>query len=345
MGPACAQDTQEDAKPAAQSQNVSLAQYRDHLAELETLTAACAKGRNSETCDPALVGGDDRVSVGSGAQAQQRTVRYAWLRVLFGRGAVADDAPKPEGATPLVQLGPENKADVLTTTQLLKDAQARLAADVEQADALSGNLPAHDRERAVLQQVLAGSEFRNLKQPDGKESALEKLGNWLNKFFAGVGKLQARAAWVGRLLIWGFLVLVGVALVWMLLQLERRWRVRLVPENDGPAPTAASARDWQLWLKDAREAAARREWREAIHFMYWTAISRLESKKLWPADRARTPREYLALVGDEDARKAGLGALTREFEWTWYGGRYAGEEEYLRAEELASELFETGAGR
>jgi hypothetical protein len=77
--------------------------------------------------------------------------------------------------------------------------------------------------------------------------------------------------------------------------------------------------------------------------MYWAAISRLESKKLWPADRARTPREYLALVAPDDPRKSGLGALTREFEWTWYGGRYAGEEEYLHAEELASGLFETGA--
>jgi hypothetical protein len=70
-----------------------------------------------------------------------------------------------------------------------------------------------------------------------------------------------------------------------------------------PCPGAASAREWQLWLEDARKAAAAGQWREAIHFVYWAAISRLESRRLWPADRARTPREYLALVAPEDPRR------------------------------------------
>ena len=125
---------------------------------------------------------------------------------------------------------------------------------------------------------------------------------------------MVHAAWVGRVLIWGFLLAVGVGLVWALLQLERRWRVRPVPEIDHPPAGAPSARDWQLWLKDAREAAAAGQWREAIHYLYWAAISRLESKRVWPPDRARTPREYLAMVAGDDPRKAGLGALTRESE-------------------------------
>ncbi len=101
-----------------------------------------------------------------------------------------------------------------------------------------------------------------------------------------------------------------MGLAWGLMQNERRWRIRLLPENNGPAPDAASARDWQLWMADAREAAAHGLWREAIHFLYWAVISRLESKRLWPADRARTPREYLALVAPDDPRKPGLASLT-----------------------------------
>jgi hypothetical protein len=128
-----------------------------------------------------------------------------------------------------------------------------------------------------------------------------------------------------------------------LLQLERRWRIRLVPESYGPAAGAASARDWQLWLADTRRAAAAGEWRKAIHFVYWAAISRLESKRLWPADRARTPREYLALVVAEDPRRAGLATLTGSFERTWYGGRTAGENDYLQAEKLADGLI-SGSG-
>jgi hypothetical protein len=132
------------------------------------------------------------------------------------------------------------------------------------------------------------------------------------------------------------------------LQLERRWRIRLIPESDGPAAGAASARDWQLWLADARRAAAAGQWREAIHFVYWATISRLESKRLWPADRARTPREYLALVASEDPRRAGLATLTGNFERTWYGGRAADKSDYSQAEELADELISgnsaTGTG-
>jgi hypothetical protein len=116
----------------------------------------------------------------------------------------------------------------------------------------------------------------------------------------------------------------------------------MVPDIDAPAPGAASARDWQLWLKDARNCASGGQWREAVHFVYWAAISRLESKRLWPADRARTPREYLALVAAEDPRRAGLATLTGSFERTWYGGRAAAESDYLKAEELASGLISGG---
>ena len=339
-----AQSVQTDtAQPAGKWNDVSLADYRTHLRELVALTQECAKGRDLKSCDPTRVGPDDEIPWGG----QKRLVRYGWLRVLFAQAWEPDETAKAQSDSVTKddseeKADEEEKSDVRTTSQLLADAQARLAADLAQSDAAPGAGQQYQKERAVLQQVLAGNEFRNLKQPDGKESALEKLNNWLNKLFEGLGKLHVRSAWIGRLIIWGFIVLVGVGLAWTLLQWERRWRVRLVLENDGPAPTAASARDWQLWLKDARDAAARRQWREAIHFLYWAAISRLESKRLWPADRARTPREYLALVASDDPRKTGLGALTREFEWTWYGGRPAGEGEYRHAEELATGLFEGG---
>jgi hypothetical protein len=145
------------------------------------------------------------------------------------------------------------------------------------------------------------------------------------------------------LLVWGFILAVCVVLAWSLMRLERKWRVRLTPDVDAPAPGAASARDWQLWLEDAQRAASLGLWREAIHFVYWAAISRLESRRLWPADRARTPREYLALVDAEDPRKPGLSQLTNTFERVWYGGRDAGESDYKSAENLATALISGGS--
>jgi len=194
-----------------------------------------------------------------------------------------------------------------------------------------------------MNQVLAGRDFRNLDEFTPKDTILEKLGNWLNHLFASAAQFSARAAWVGRVIVWGFILAVCVGLVWGLLQLERRWRMRPAPESGSLSTGAASAREWQLWLKDARQAADAGQWREAIHFLYWAAISRLESRRLWPADRARTPREYLALVAPEDPRRASLATLTGSFERTWYGGRAAAELDYRKAEELAAALISGSA--
>jgi hypothetical protein len=218
-----------------------------------------------------------------------------------------------------------------------------------QADGAAAGVPKdaadYSREREAMKQVLAGRDFRKLEAPTARDAFLEKLAVWLNGLLRSLGKLQTSAAWLGPVLVWGFILGVCVGLVWGLMQLERRWRIRLVPESDGPAAGAASARDWQLWLADARRAAAAGLWREAIHFVYWAAISRLESRRLWPADRARTPREYLALVAPEDPRRAGLATLTGSFERVWYGGRTAAETDYRKAEELAAGLISgSGAG-
>ncbi len=334
------------APTAANPHDASYDEYRQHLAVLNALVDNCAKYRDIKACDPTQVGVDDRVPVSSAPNAERRLVRYGWLRVLLSRAQDKDTDPTENGAVAKKPAAPatgvpkeEARPPKRTTTQLLADAKIRLAADLAQIDTPAPQPPAHAEQRATMNQVLAGRDFANLEEPTAKDSALEKIGNWLNKVFDSAAKLTERSAWLGRALVWGFILLICTGLVWGLMQLERRWRVRLVPDDRSPAAGAASARDWQLWLEDARRAAAAGLWREAIHFVYWAAISRLESRRLWPADRARTPREYLALVAADDARKPGLAALTGSFERVWYGGRAAGETDYRKAEEIASALI------
>jgi hypothetical protein len=324
--------------------DVSMDDYRQHLVALSTLVDGCAKARNVKGCDPALVGPDDRVPVVIGSQPQLRLVRYGWLRVLFSKAEDPDPQPGKTNARQTTTKKPSGiDEDQPATSQLLKDAKARLENDLAQSHAPEAAVPDHAQERATMEQVLAGPDFRNLKQPNVRDSVLEKLGKWLNRLFESAANLKAHSAWVGRALVWGFILAVCIALVYSLLRLERRWRVRLTLDDNGPTPGAASARDWQLWLEDARRAAASGLWREAIHFVYWAAISRLESRRLWPADRARTPREYLALIAPEDPRKPGLSQLTNTFERFWYGGRPAAESDYRDAENLASSLMSGGA--
>jgi len=325
------------------SRDASIDEYRQHLTQLTTLIQACAKARDTKTCDPTLVGLDDRVPTSPASNADRRLIRYGWLRILFSK-AQDPDAPPPKPADPKTAAGEDNSLPPSpTTTQLLQAAHVRLADDLAQTSSPNSAAPQYSQQRDQMKQVLAGRDFRNLEAPTARDSMLEKLGNWLNSLFESAARVGARAAWIGRLIVWGFFVAVCIGLIWALIQLERRWRIRLIPESSGPAPGSASARDWQLWLEDARRAAAAGNWREAIHFLYWASISRLESRRLWPADRARTPREYLALVASEDPRRPGLATLTSSFERIWYGGRTAAESDYRKAEQLATFLISGGS--
>jgi hypothetical protein len=324
--------------------DVSLPDYRKHLQALGSIVKACAEARDVKTCNPALAGQDDRVLIRNGSNPEWRPVRYDWLRALLQRAQKKDSpsaAKAITGAKP-----PTSVASALprppTTAELLQSAEKRLVADAAQAESPATSEPGHTSQRAALEQVLAGREFRGLSRTSPTQTLAEKIDNWLNSLFAGAAQLGARAPWLGHAVVIGFFILVCVGLVWGLLQMERRWRIRLTPEKMVPVADAPSTRDWQLWLDDARKAAATGLWREAIHFVYWAAISRLESRRLWPSDRARTPREYLTLLAIEDPRRAGLTALTRSFERTWYGGRPAGESDYRSAEKLANALIAGG---
>lgn len=330
---------------ASVADDATLDQYRQHLQNLTAIVEACAKARDAKTCDAALVGADDRVPLGTGSNAERRRIRYDWVRALLERAKNKDEAAaKPDVVAQVMPSLASSRPQKRTTTELLEDAKTRLARDLAQTGLPATTLPGHAQERDAMKKVLAQRDFRNLEETSARDTILEQIGNWINDFFAMLAGFGARSSWLGKLVEWGLLGGVCVGLVWGLIQLERRWRIRPVPMQEGPAPGAASARDWQLWLEDARKAAAERRWREAVHFVYWASISRLESKRLWPADRARTPREYLALVAEEDPRKTGLKTLTGNFERIWYGGRAAGEGDYRAAEELAQTLIASGGG-
>ena len=65
-------------------------------------------------------------------------------------------------------------------------------------------------------------------------------------------------------------------------------------------------RDWRRWLREAKEAAGRGDYRAAIHAAYWAAMVRMEEMKTLPEDRSRTPRESLRLIDRGSAAYAPL---------------------------------------
>lgn len=321
--------------------DVNVAEFQQHLKDLDSIVAACQKQRSGAAaaqtsfpaCDPAQIGPEDRVHGFGAAPSQTREVRYDWLRSVLTRAAKKDGATQKTifGAIPR----PNNKP--VPVESLLAAAHERLQEDAAQAGVPAASPPNFSDERKSLNAILSERAYQGVTQVSTMDRLREWFDNLLDKFFSGLVRFGSHAPWIVWLVRILLLVAICIALVWFLLRIERRSRLRLVPDAE-PATGAPSAREWQLWLRDAQGMAAQGKWREAIHFLYWAAIARLESKRLWPADRARTPREYLALVAGTDPRKTNLTALTWSFERTWYGGRAAQADDFNAALQQAAAL-------
>jgi len=321
--------------------DVNLAEYRQHLDALDSVVADCQAQlqikkpvpANNNACDPDRVGPNDRVQGPGAALSQAREVRYDWLRsVLIHAGS------KGSAAQPVV-VGAHSRAKSQSpdVSVLLNDARLRLQMDERQAESPLAANPAYTDERKSLDAILAQRDYQGVTKVSVRDRILEWFYNLLDRILMKLAGMGARAPWAARLLEGLLLGGICIVLIWVFIRIERSARVRLIPDVE-PAPGSPSAREWQLWIKDAQSAAASGLWREAIHSVYWASIARLESGRLWPVDRARTPREYLGLLGGNDPRKPTLTALTRSFERTWYGGRDAAAVDFNAAMALAAEL-------
>ncbi|MGA2570447.1 MAG: DUF4129 domain-containing protein [Terracidiphilus sp.] len=330
--------------------DVTVDDYTGHLRDLDALVAACQAQRAAAgsvqqnaprthpgsrldfpACDPAQVGPDDRVQWTVGSPS--REVRYDWLRSVLQRAAKKDTAAQ----TGILKPVPGAKAKPPTLDPLLTQARQRLQEDLKQTASPAQANPDYSGERKSLNAILAQKAYKGVTELTPRERFLEWFYNQLDKLISGLVGIGARAPWIGTALLILLISVVCTALILLLVRIERRGRARFTPDVE-LAPGAPSAREWQLWLRDAQATAAKGQWREAIHSLYWASISRLESRRLWPADRARTPREYLSLLPGADPRKPALAELTREFERTWYGGRAAAAPDFDAALKQAAAL-------
>jgi uncharacterized protein DUF4129 len=175
-----------------------------------------------------------------------------------------------------------------------------------------------------LDAILAQREFRRVQTPSPKDTLLARIYRWLSRhlrFSVRGGEFN----WM-RLLIY---MLIGAAVIllaiWTLRRL-RRPQEELAPREI--IPFAPSARGWRTWLAEARALAQQQDWRNAIHLAYWAGISYLEEHGAWKPNRARTPREYLRLIGSRATQYPVLAALTRKLEVVWYGYGRAAEADF-----------------
>ena len=296
----------------------SAASYRDHLQSLDAVLGQCRQHTDAAHCNVDAVGADDQVM--TPGQSTARLVQYAWLRAVL---AHVGDAQHP---LPAKEAGP-----------LLAAAATRLQLEQAQAPgaSIARSVP-RTAEQAALHHVLAREEFRQMDR-SLSERVSQAIALWINRRLFGLAQYSAHRRWLGQVLVWGLVSAACLGLAFWCVRQTRRAR-GLSLGDAMPLDNAPAMRDWQRWREQAEQAAGQQRWREAVHGFYWAAIARMESRGQWPADRARTPREYLRLLLPEHPKHRDLRLLTHRFEGCWYGSSIAAEPDCDAARQLFERL-------
>jgi hypothetical protein len=208
-----------------------------------------------------------------------------------------------------------------------------LQAEIEGSGGYGANLAAAKPE---LDHILARREFGAVHPPGAWEIFRQRIAAWLQRMLLKIFGALGRHPIGGEILFW-LLLVGGVAFVAL-------WVFRFLTSRDSmealkAGSSIAVSRTWQEWIRAARQAANRGDFREAVHSAYWAGVTRLEDTGALPRDRAKTPREYLDLVTESDFtgsggarsrqfRKEPLIALTSQLERIWYANRGAGFEDF-----------------
>jgi hypothetical protein len=298
-------DASED---TANVRTVTSTEYRGHLASLKMLVEACKK--NPAECDSKKVGDDERVE-GAGFQT-----RWSWLREVLS------------GAHNATQSDREKR---------LQEAAARLDEDaVLASEAALQTADTFQRVRKQADDVLSRPEFRMVTEASYWQREVAKFWQWVAEMFGGVSRFGKRSPWLVPLMEWSSITLAAAGLLTWVFRTMQRQRLAIRIES------SATSEIWQKesdnWAELARAEAARKDWRAAVHCIYWATIVMMEGKKLWRQNRARTPREYLMLLEPGSGMQQALRRLTQLFERIWYGLRPAAESDYDRALVLFEEL-------
>jgi len=292
----------------AQEAEVSREQVQAQVQQLQQVVTACKAAATA--CDRKSVGEDERAGGEAGPM-----LRWGWLREALDTAAKAKEAER--------QTAMEQAAERLQETA----AETAGAANAPSTEADFA------KTRAEASGVLARAEFQDAAPPSWLDRHWSQFLMKVGELFEGVGRLGESAPWLGRLLEVLFYVAAAVGLLVFVRRSLVRQRLAIAL-GAGAARASAWEKESQDWAELADTCAAQQEWREAVHCLYWAAIVKLEARRAWRHNPARTPREYVRLLKPGSAQQGALRGLTQIFERVWYGLREAGGDDYERARGL-----------
>jgi hypothetical protein len=218
----------------------------------------------------------------------------------------------------------------------LEQSEAPGSSPAGSSAAMPPAVPNRAAAHAALTAILDRREFRHADR-SLIERVLEAVAIWINRRLAGLAEYSAHRRWLGLLLEWGLIALACLGLALWFVRKTRRAR-GLQAEEALRMENLPASRNWERLRQEAEHAAGQRRWRDAVRAYYWATIARFESRGQWPADRARTPREYLRLILPGHPKHEDLRLLTRRFESCWYGSETATESDCDAARQLFERL-------
>ena len=198
--------------------------------------------------------------------------------------------------------------------------------------------------RSDLDSILSRREFAGVRPPNAWDLFKQRIQQWLLRAFEKLFGNIARHPLGAKILFW---VVIGGIIAWLATMLFRFWSARARIDEMQSVDLIATRRSWQEWIRAARAAGDRGDFREAVHSAYWAGIAYLENLDIIAVDRTRTPREYLrvldsapeGLPADRARRRNSLAGLTSRLERIWYGLRPARVEDF---EDSLNQLKELG---
>jgi hypothetical protein len=190
-----------------------------------------------------------------------------------------------------------------------------------------------------LQKILARREFNQAKRGDSWWTQMwDQIGRWIDWLLEHtIGRLLGSGAAKTVALY----ILIGAVFFFAALWIVRGMRTLARTERLSVDAVFPPGKHWRDWAREATAAATAGDYRTALHSAYWAGVYRLAELGAWKLDRARTPREYLRLIGEQAQNELAaqnpvgssmaLKELMYGMEASWYGFSPATQQDYDKA--------------
>jgi hypothetical protein len=192
--------------------------------------------------------------------------------------------------------------------------------------------------KARLQQILRQREFNLVKGDSWWSQMWDQIWRWIDWLLDHtLGRLLGN----GTAKTVAIYTMIGVVFLFAAVWLVQG--MRTLVRNDALSVSAVfpPGKHWRDWTREATTAASRGDYRAALHAAYWAGVYRMAELGAWQLDRARTPREYLRMIGEQSQAELAaqnpvgsaiaLKALTFGMETSWYGFAPATAEDFEKA--------------